>query len=137
MGRETDPLEIFVGTISVVSRVEGQFLLVLRRHSGDRHNASREVQDVVQAHVGGNICRKVQASPENHQPTRLRWGRMLGERPLRVLLGTVALWTCAALGVHLTTASRSPRGGGKERTEAAEALLSARPRAGLFPLLIP
>lgn len=62
MQRETDLPEMLVGTISVVSLVEGQFLLVLRRHSGDRHDANREVYDVVQARVGATICRRSRQS---------------------------------------------------------------------------
>lgn len=61
--RETDLPQTSVGTISVVPLVEGQLLLVLQRHSGDRNHASGEVQDVVQAQVGGGICGKMEASP--------------------------------------------------------------------------
>lgn len=67
--RGTDLPEIRVRTVSVVSLVEGQVLLVLRRHTGDPHHANREVQDVVQVQVGEAICRKIQASPGNLQRT--------------------------------------------------------------------
>lgn len=46
MEREID-LEIFVGTISESSLVEGQFFLVLWRHSGDWYHTHREVVCVV------------------------------------------------------------------------------------------
>ena len=60
--RETDLLETFVEAISVVASVEGQFLLVLWRHGGDRHHASREVQEVVKAQVETACYRKIQVS---------------------------------------------------------------------------
>lgn len=141
MERETDLPQTFVRTISVVPLVEGQLLLVLQRHSGDRSHASGEVRVVVQAQVGGGICGKIEASPGDQRRTRLRRGRVLGERPLGVLLGTAALraFNMARLGpgIHLTTASCSPHSGREGRRDAMEALLSARHCSGLSPLLIP
>ena len=45
--RETDLLETFVEAISVVASVEGQFLLVLWRHGGDGHHASRDIDSTL------------------------------------------------------------------------------------------
>ena len=63
--RATNLLEIFVRTIAIVAPVKGQFFLVLRRHGGDRHHTSREVQEVVQGQVERAACRKIQVRPGN------------------------------------------------------------------------
>lgn len=63
--RATNLLEIFVRTIAIVAPVKGQFFLVLRRHGGDRHHTSREVQEVVQGQVERASCRKIQVRPGN------------------------------------------------------------------------
>lgn len=136
--RETHLLEIFVKTIPIVSLIEGQFLLILLCNSGDWQHPDREVQQVVQACVGGALCRKIKVSSEKlFSSERFRVGKNVGKHHS---------WSFSELqpsGFAITGSDKEWPDNclwlpsrWSEGESVVQALLSTRYRAGLSALLI-